>query len=244
MSAMTTVADDRLAELDRKVDVLTEQLAFLAERARAEQGRRERWEELVHDLTPIARQAYETAAAELADVQEYATTEDLARIAKLVLRNTRTIERMVLQLESMHDLVGEVMPLGRDAFVSLTNKLDDLERRGYMTFVKGGAEVADRIVTSFSEDDIHQLGDNVVLILQTVKEMTQPEVMTMLQRAAVIAREEEPEQISLLALLRRMNDPAVKRGLDRVLRVLQGVAGSSAQSLQTPATSRSNHTKE
>ena len=34
------------------------------------------------------------------------------------------------------------------------------------------------MVTSFGEDDVAALGDNVVLILNTLKEMTQPEVMT------------------------------------------------------------------
>ena len=42
--------------------------------------------------------------------------------------------------------------------------------------------VVDRIVTGFSEEDVEALGDNVVLILQTVKEMTQPEIMAILYR--------------------------------------------------------------
>lgn len=183
-----TLTDDRVAELDHKVDALAEQIAFLAERARAEHDRWQRWEELLHDLAPVAREAFETAAVQL----------------------------------------------------------DGFDRAGYVTFTKGGAEVLDRVVRSFDEDDIRQLGDNIVLILQTVKEMTQPEVMTMLQRAAVIAREEEPKQISLLQLLRRMNDPAAKRGLDRILRVLQAVADSSPQPLHTttPSSSSSSSSKK
>ena len=37
--------------------------------------------------------------------------------------------------------------------------------------------IADRVVTEFTEEDVKALGDNVVTILNAVKEMTQPEVM-------------------------------------------------------------------
>jgi uncharacterized protein YjgD (DUF1641 family) len=82
-------------------------------------------------------------------------------------------------------------------------------------------------VTSFSEDDVNQLGDNVVLILETVKEMTQPEVMELLQRTAQSLEEEITQTPSTLALLRQMRDPEVKRGLARMLQVLRSFSDST-----------------
>ena len=108
-------------------------------------------------------------------------------------------------------------------------RLEELERRGYFGFAESGLGVVDRVVTSFSQEDIDQLGDNVVLILQTVKEMTQPEVMTMLQRTAVIVREEGGEDRSLFQLLRQMRDPDIKRGLSRVLNVLAAISQTGAE---------------
>jgi hypothetical protein len=75
-------------------------------------------------------------------------------------------------------------------------------------------------MTSFGPDDLEALGDNVVLILETVKEMTQPEIMTMLRRTAHLVGEhpDEPaEPPSVLALARELRDPEVRRGLARVL---------------------------
>ena len=86
----------------------------------------------------------------------------------------------------------------------------------------------DQVVSSFSPEDVHALGDNVVLILNTVKEMTQPEVMTMLRRTASVVREEEPpEDISLFALIKQMRDPAIKRGLAKALMTLRSMSGES-----------------
>lgn len=121
------------------------------------------------------------------------------------------------------ELRADVVPLSRDAFLTLMARLDEYERRGYFEFAKGGAEVLDRVVSAFGEDDLHQLGDNIVLMLTTIREMTQPELMRMLRRTALVAREEEPEDVSLLQLFKRLNDPAVKRGLDRMLRMLHTV---------------------
>ena len=103
-------------------------------------------------------------------------------------------------------------------------RLDDLERRGYFGFARGGTEVLDRVVTSFADDDIEQLGDNIVLILNTIKEMTQPEIMRMLQRTAQEVRDAEVEEIGLFRLMWRMRNPAVRRGLSRVLKVLESLA--------------------
>ena len=80
----------------------------------------------------------------------------------------------------------------------------------------------DEIVSNFTEEDVQQLGENVVLILQTVKEMTQPEIMTLLRTSANVLREEDvPEKVSMLDIVRQMNDPDVRRGLSKTLNVLK-----------------------
>jgi uncharacterized protein YjgD (DUF1641 family) len=92
-------------------------------------------------------------------------------------------------------------------------------------FLRGGLDMADRVVSSYSEDDVQQLGANIVLILDTVKEMTQPEIMTLMRSTAATLRDEEPpENVSLFTIIRQLNDPAVKRGLSKTLTVLGSVS--------------------
>ncbi|MCB9431627.1 MAG: DUF1641 domain-containing protein [Ardenticatenaceae bacterium] len=216
--------NQELLELNRKVDALTEQMAFLAEEARQQQRRRQEWDELKNDLTPVASEMYRLTVQQLDEVDQYVQLEDGLRLLKRLMRNTRNLEQMLDQFESFGLMWQDVNPLTQEAFLTLMGRLDEMERKGYFSFLRGGMGIMDQIVTSFTEEDVRQLGENVVLILRTVKEMTQPEIMTMMQRTAVSLQEEPVENVSLMGILRQLNDPAVKRGLSKTLNVLKTVS--------------------
>ena len=214
--------DIALQELNQKVDTLNEQIAFLAEEARVEKQRRQEWDELKNDLTPVVSEVYQLSVRQLDEIEGYVQLEDLIRVTKRLARNTRNIEEMLDQLESLSDLSKELTPLSDDIFLMLMTRLDEMERKGYFAFMQGGLEIFDQIVTNFTEDDVKQLGENIVLILETVKEMTQPEIMTMMQTTATVMRDEDvPEKVSMVDIMRQLNDPSVRRGLAKTLNVLK-----------------------
>ena len=220
----TAVTDYAMTDLNRKIDQLTAQVAFLTEEAQAQQRRRQEWQELQNDLTPIASDVFRISVNELEEVESYVQLEDILRLFKRLLRNTHNLEQMLDQLESTMAMFQEISPLTQDAFLTLMNRLDEAERKGYLAFMRAGMGVMENIVTSFSEEDVRQLGDNIVLILQTVKEMTQPEIMSMVRDSVEVLREEEPPQdVSLFTIVRQLNDPEVKRGLSKTLSVLRTV---------------------
>ena len=90
-------------------------------------------------------------------------------------------------------------------------------------------QIADNVVTSFSEDDVKKLGENVVLILNVVKDMTQPEIMNLIRNIVSGVEDEvaKPVNTSLPALLGQMRDPNVRRGLALSMRVLRVVGAQS-----------------
>ncbi|MFQ5398055.1 MAG: hypothetical protein ACE5E7_00495 [Anaerolineae bacterium] len=212
--------DQALLELNRKVDTLTEQVAFLAEEVRIHQRRRQEWGELKNDMTPVVNDMFRLAVEQLDEVEPHVQLEDILPLMKRLARNTRNLEKMLGQMESLAEMSRDVGSLTRDAFLSLTKLLDEMERKGYFVFLRGGMDILDNIAESFTEEDVRQLGENIVLILQTVKEMTQPDIMRMLKNAAVVMREDEvTENLSLLGIIRQLNDPAVKKGLAKTLMV-------------------------
>lgn len=227
----TATANPDLASLEAKIDALTAQVEYLTAATRDAEVRRAQWDDLRTELTPVLGEAFQVVSHELDDVREFVAPADLWRIAKRVARNTELIEQMFDQLEGLSDLAGEVAPLGRDMFITAMTKLDEMERKGYFSFASSGMAVMDRVVTSFTEEDVNQLGDNIVLILNTVKEMTQPEVMQLLQRTAHEVREAEVEEIGLLKLAWRMRNPAVRRGMSRMLKVLESFADVKPQTI-------------
>lgn len=219
-----------LAELNQKIDVLTSQVAFLTEQAQIAERQRLERAELMHDLMPIVNDAYRLTVQELQEVEPYVDLADLLHLLKRLLRNGLAIEAMLDQLESLSDLMETMGPLSQEAFDKTVTLLQSLETRGYFTFAKGGAQIADNIVTSFDEEDVKRLGDNVVLILNTVKDMTQPEILSFIRNfmANVELEAEKPLNISLPALLGQMRDPQVRRGLGMTMRALR-VVGAQTQ---------------
>lgn len=216
-----------LEELNQKVDTLTTQVAFLAEEARLEKRRRQEWDELKNDLMPVASEVYQLSVRQLDEIEGYVQLEDIIRVSKRLMRNTRNIEQMLDQFESMADLTRELGPLSNDVMLMVMTRLDEMERKGYFAFLQGGMEIMDQVVTNFTEEDVKQLGENVVLIMETLKEMTQPEIMTLLSSSAHVMREDDvPENVSMFAIIRQLNDPAVRRGLAKTLNVLRTVSES------------------
>ncbi len=221
-----------LADLNRKLDLLTQQVTYLTAQAQqAERARQDR-DELMHDLMPVANDAFRLATEQLEEVQEYVDLNDLLRLFKRLLRNTPMLERMLDQLESMSELADTMMPLSDQAFEKAVDTLHSMEQKGYFMFAQGGMKIADNIVTSFTREDVEKLGDNIVLILNVVKNMTQPEIMQFVQNTMLVAEQEieKPVDTSIPALLKQMRDPNVRRGLALTMRVMSVVGAQAAPS--------------
>lgn len=222
--------DATLLELNLKIDALSAQVAYLADQAQIAERQRQDRAELIRDLTPIGQEAFRLSVEQLEEVQEYIDVGDLLRFFKRLMRNGRNFEKLLDQLESLMDLVDTLGPLADEAFTKAVNSLAETERKGYFAFARGGARIVDTVVTSFSEEDVYRLGDNVVLILNTIKDMTQPEVLNFIRNTLLVAEREveKPVDISYSALLREMRDPEVRRGLALTMRVLHVIGEQAA----------------
>ncbi|GIV67203.1 DUF1641 domain-containing protein [Caldilinea sp.] len=231
---------EQLAEINQKLDLLAQsigvlgaQVNYLMERAEAERRRQQMWDDLFADLKPVLNDMYAATEEQLSEMQQFVTLDDILELVKRLARNTRTLNEMLDLLESAHDFVKDASPLTKEMVTEATDRLAELERKGYFGFARQSFYVIDQIVTSFSEEDVKQLGDNIVLILNTVKALTQPQMMTLLNNLTQGFHEAEAEaragklDIGYLALLRKMRDPEVRRGLAITLETLRRVSAQS-----------------
>ncbi len=205
-------------------DDLAAQMAFVVEELQQQRAQREQIQDLIATLTPVAKQGMQMASDELTDLD--LRSEDLVRTLKLLATNLPQIEALLAQLGPLSELAAQVSQLSGPALASVTGTLAIAESKGYFAFAREGAAIADRVVTEFSEDDVRALGDNVVTILNAVKEMTQPEVMGLVQRTAVSVQDVEDTYIeppSMFALLKSMRDPQTRRGLARLMAMLHTI---------------------
>jgi uncharacterized protein YjgD (DUF1641 family) len=230
---VTIEAGDRTLELERKLDLMSEQLEVVVAELREQRLKRQQWEELIHDLAPLSGEAMTLASRELESVQEWVEPSDMLRLLRRILRNTNNIEEGMAKYESVMELISDVGPLTSSAFVKLLETLEDYESRGYFEFVGAGLGVVDKIITSYSKEDVEALGDNVVQMLEIVKDLTQPEMLAVaerlldvVQRQAQVAELEPEEPPSLFALAGKVRDPEVRMGLARALNTFKAVSAS------------------
>lgn len=147
------------------------------------------------------------------------------------------IDRLTDQLSTLtnlgivSELVADVTRLGPEIMAGAVDQLEEVDRKGYFRFAGAAVGVADRVVTNFDEHDVELLGDNVVAMLEALREVTQPEMLAFVSRM-VDAMHAEQEAVdreptdppSLWALARQLRDPDVRRGMARALHTLRSVA--------------------
>ncbi len=241
------------ATVEQRLDHLSAQVDELVWEMRRQREQREQWAELSHELAPVTRDAVAAASRELQELSQDVTIDDVAEFARALARSLPKMQAMLVQLDSMAELTHEVNSITGAGVAKLSESLAEAERKGYFTFARHGAEMVEEVVTSFSEDDVVALRENLVLILNTVKELTQPEVMTLLNRTGVslqtISDDGGEKPPTAFALVKQMRDPEVRRGLNRTLGLLRtigeespppgpGLAAGSAPAGSVPASSR------
>lgn len=224
--------DENLTLLHQKIDSLSEQVSFLTAQAEIQQRRQQAFDELKNDVIPIANHMIKLSIDELAEIGDEFQVEDLLFLLKRVLRNTHLIMDMFDRLEALMGLADETSLLGKQVFNYTVEQLDQYERNGYFDFAREGWRIIERIINEFSVEDVGALGDNIVTILNTVKNMTQPQIMALANNAvgAIQVDIPENEKISTWTMLRELSNPQVRRGLVRMLNLLKALDEGSNQS--------------
>lgn len=159
--------------------------------------------------------------------------EKLDRVSSQLDAVAAELREQRLIREPLQELFSDVVPLSSGAFTKMLELMDEYESRGYFEFAGAGLGVVDKIVTNFSKEDVESLGDNVVDMLEIVKDLTQPEMLAVaerlldaVQRQAQAAELEPPQPPSLFALAGKMRDPEIRMGLARALNTFKAVSAA------------------
>ena len=243
---MTTLSTDRIGELERKIDVMSAQMDVLVAEMREQRLRRDQWDELRSDLAPIAGEAMTLASNELESIQDFVRPEDVLRLFRQILRNTRNIEETITRYESLMDFLDDAGPLTSEAVAKVLTTLEDFEQRGYFEFAGAGLGIVETIVATYSKEDVEALGDNIVQMLDIIKNLTQPEMLAVakrmldaIQRQQAASELEPAEPPGLISLATQMRDPEVRRGLARALNTFKVVSASETEAATTTIESKS-----
>lgn len=139
------------------------------------------------------------------------------------------------------ELFDEVGPIGKEVMAGAIETLDTLQSKGYFAFGSELVGVLDRVVLSYSPDDVRQLGDNVVTILDTVRSLTQPEVLAFAQRAGdAMQGDDRKGPVGMWEMLKASRDRDVQHGVALLIGVVRQV-GRTARTRKMAARTELTH---
>ena len=160
-------------------------------------------------------------------------TEALKSLFVKLLRKVGTLNDLVEMIESGMDLAKDASPIIHQMGLQGINQMNELEKKGYFDFMRELFTIADNIVTHFSKEDVRLLADNVVTILQTIKNLTQPEMLDAMNNAVNIYKKIETHDIqeySLWKAFKEMRSPKMRKGIGFMITFLKNIADETSNS--------------
>lgn len=209
------------ASLQKQVDQINRKLDIILQEIELQRRHRQEMEDLKADLMRVGKDLYRTAVVELDEMHDHVDTGDVVHLFKRILRNLNNIDTTLQRLESMQDFLRDFEPISRELFLDTMRRLDEMDRKGYFEFLDELVSVGDRVVTSYGPEDVRKLGDNIVTILDTVKNLSQEDVLSTVNNALSVYRQmsvDVPDSISTWQLIRELNTPETRRGIAFLLR--------------------------
>jgi uncharacterized protein YjgD (DUF1641 family) len=224
------------------IEAINKKLDIILAEIELQQRHRREMDDLKDDLMRIGKDVYDTAVTELEEVHDHIQTGDMLYLGKKLLRNVNNITKSFEQFENVKDFVYDFKPVSREMFFDFMNRLDEMDRKGYFAFMKEMGVMMDKVVSTFSREDAKQLGDNIVTILNTIKNITQPDMLNAVNNAVSIYKNLDTKidkKVTVFYLLKELNKPEVKKGLALALNFLKNLnsnfnANNNSKKTSTP----------
>lgn len=216
--------------IQQQIDALNGKLDIILEEIEHQRRHRREMEDLKDDLMRVGHDLYKTAVEELEEIHDEVSTGDIAYLGKKLLRNVNHITATFEQLENVRDFVEDFAPVSRQLSLDMMARLNELDQKGYFDFLREISKIGDNIVTSFTAEDVKHLGDNVVTILNTVKNLTQPDMLQTINNALNVYKKLDitvEGDVSIMKLAREMNSQEVRRGMAFMVQFLKNLANTT-----------------
>lgn len=214
-------------EIQTKFDDINKKLDLVLEEVIAQKQSRQTVEDLVTDVSLIGTDMFKATVTELDNAGIEVDGEALKQLAFKFIRNINTFNELFGMLESANDLIKDVTPIIQQVGLDSIHKMNELEQKGYFEFISELGRMVDNVVTHFSAEDVKQLSENIVLMLEVVKSLTQPEMLKAFNNGLNVYKSLDTENIpeySLWKIMREINTPEMKKGMGFMITFLKNIA--------------------
>ena len=211
---------EQINDINRKLDIVLEEVM-------AQRETRLSLEDLTADLTIVGTDVFKSTVSDLDNAGIELDGEALKMLAFKLIRNVDTITEMFEMLESANDFVKDVSPILHQVGLDGIKMANEFEQKGYFEFFGATMKIMDNIVTHFSVEDVQALADNIVTIMETIKSLTQPDMLKAINSGVVVYKSIDVQDVpeySLFKAMLAMNSKEMRRGLGFMITILKNIA--------------------
>ncbi len=221
-------------DLQDQIDAINVKLDSILECALVQKQRTQRIDDLMEDANIIAKDAFRSSVEELDSQGVELNWEDIKYLFLKFLKNLDKITWVMDTFESMYDLMLDMGPVVRETIIDGIRKMAEMEEKGYFEFFNEMGRVMDTVVTHYSGEDVRLLSDNIVTIMDTVKNMTQPDMLKAMNNAINVFQKLEVENIpdyTLWKAMKEMRSPEMKKGIGFMITFLKNLSHDNVVSI-------------
>ncbi len=214
-------------KIQQQIDDINRKLDIILEEVFSQKQSRETISDLADDLSIVGKDMFKNTVIELDKAGVELDSDALKGTGIRLIRNIDNINEFLDTLESINDFLKDATPIARQVGLDTIQKMNELDQKGYIDFFKELSKVLENIVSHFSVEDVRDLSNNVVTILETVKEMTQPDMLSAMDNAVNVFKNLDTKDIpeySLWKAMKEMRSPEMKKGLGFIITFLKNLA--------------------
>jgi uncharacterized protein YjgD (DUF1641 family) len=218
--AMAENTAKQIAELNQKVDTILEYVNQQRLKSQAV-------DDLIEDVSIIGKDVYDSTVKALDDHEVVLQPDELRELGIRFAQNVGNFNTLLDAMGSTMDLMRDVGPIANEVIIDATKKLHEFEQKGYFEFMKEVGTIIDNIVTYYGVEDVRMLAENVVAILDTVKNLTQPDMLRSVDNAVRVFASLEMDNVpsySVFRVMREFNTPEMKKALGFFVTVLKNLS--------------------
>jgi len=222
-------------DLQKQIDDINVKLDAILECATAQKLRSARLDDLMEDVNIITKDAFRTTVEELEMQGVELNWDDLKFLGFKLMKNVGKFTFVMDTFESLYDLMQDLGPVANEVIIDMIRKMHEFEQKGYFEFFAEISRAMDNIITHYSGEDVKLLADNVVTIMDTLKNITQPEMLQAMNNAVNVFQKLELDDIpeySIWKAMREMRSPEMKKGIGFMISFLKNLSNENVVSIK------------
>lgn len=213
--------------IQEQINEINQKLDLVLDHVNMQRLKSQSVEDLISDVSIVAKDVYDSAVEELTDQQVVLDLDELKLLGIKFLKNIKNFNMLLGMVESFSDLAKDLSPVVNEVIIDSINKLNEFEKKGYLDFIRETSKIPQNILDNFSSEDVKFLSENIVTILETVKSISQPEILKTVDNALMVYKNIDFENIpemSIWKIIREINTPEMKKGMGFMITFLKNIS--------------------